>query len=298
MASQSAATSSVTTPGGRADEEAGRSGRRPRCRSRPLPGSPRGRGTRPSGRRGRAPSPASRRRRPSGVAAAGAIALTLMPSFVPSTASVRVMPITAPFAVAYPMLPLEPEHAQTTSCSRCGRSRPRPCAATRRWMSVERAADVHGDVRADVADVDVGHRRPDDVAGVVDQRVDPAVRFDSTCRSAPARRRASTRRRRVGHAVDVVDVVDDDRAPRERPAAARSRRAPMPTAGAGDDRRPVRRKPVHAVWRQFRPKRPWSRPRRSASVPPTIALRSSSGTPTNSWSISSWLPRNVPSACG
>ena len=40
------------------------------------------------------------------------------------------------------------------------------------------------------------------------------------------------------------------------------------------------------------------RPSTEARVPPTMAAFSSSGTPANSRSISSWLPRNVPSACG
>ena len=41
-----------------------------------------------------------------------------------------------------------------------------------------------------------------------------------------------------------------------------------------------------------------SKPRRPPRVPPIMAAFSSAGTPANSWSISSRLPRNVPSACG
>ena len=56
---------------------------------------------------------------------------------------------------------------------------------------VERAADVHGEVLREIVGVDVGHARPADDAGVVDQDVDAPELLDRARRRAPARRRRS-----------------------------------------------------------------------------------------------------------
>ena len=171
---------------------------------------------------------------------------------------------------------------------------------------------MHGEVAREVGLIRFGEARPADDAGVVDQDVDTAPLLD---RSIDERLRASggghvagvgdrlsarvddlggDPRRRLRVRADArhraADVVDDDAGAqlgeqaRVGPADAASR--------AGDNRDPA----LEAVLAQTATGA--SKPRRLPSVPPTMALRSSSGTPAISVVSSSWLPRKVPSAWG
>ena len=72
-------------------------------------------------------------------------------------------------------------------------------------------------------------------------------------------------------------------------------RATDPASGAGDDGYPTVEAQVATAAQAATGT---LKPRTLAIVPPSIALRSSSGTPANCLSFSSRLPRNVPSACG
>ncbi len=101
--------------------------------------------------------------------------------------------------------------------------------------------------------------------------------------------RPGVRARAAGRGAEVVD--DDAGAALGQQACV----GPADAApGAGDDGDP----PVEAVLAQRTQTPTGASPSRSPSVPPTMALRSSSGTPAISDPSSSWLPRNVPSAWG
>ncbi len=87
-----------------------------------------------------------------------------------------------------------------------------------------------------------------------------------------------------------ADVVDDDaRAPLGEQECIGTADA---SSRAGDDRDA----PLEAELAQAATVA--SKPRSRAKVPPTMAARSSPGRSPSCRSISSWLPRNVPSACG
>ena len=84
----------------------------------------------------------------------------------------------------------------------------------------------------------------------------------------------------------VVDVIDDDlRAARLQQLCVR---LPDAATGAGDDGDATVEPEIAQA----------ANPSKLPSVPPRMAARSSSGTPSNNFGISSRLPRNVPSAWG
>ena len=172
---------------------------------------------------------------------------------------------------------------------------------------------MHGEVLCQI--VGVGFRKacPFDDAGVVDQGVDASEPLD---RRIDERLGAGSR----GHVTGVGDrssagsddlsgdagsrfgiranalrrpaqVVDDDaRAPLgEEQGMGSADAAPR---SRDDSDAPVEVKLGQAAATLA------SNPSSRASVPPRMAARSSAGTSANSLAISSWLPRNVPSACG
>ena len=171
---------------------------------------------------------------------------------------------------------------------------------------------MHSEVPLEILGVGFRKACPFDDAGVVDQDVDASEPLD---RRIDERLGAGSR----GHVTGVGDrssagsddlsgdagsrsgirplpfyraaeVVDDD----TRSALAEQQRigAADPASRPGDDSdAPVEVKLGQAATLV-------SNPSSRASVPPTMAARSSAGTPTNSFSSSSRLPRNVPSACG
>jgi hypothetical protein len=160
----------------------------------------------------------------------------------------------------------------------------------------------------EIVGVGFGETGPAHDAGVVDQNVDASEFSD---RAIDDRARAGLGRdvvgvrdatdlrgdlcRDVGVATGSVhraaEVVDDDIGSsfREQDRVRAANAAPR----AGDDRdASVEAVLVQAVTATG------SKPSNRPSVPPSMAARSSAGTPANCRSISSRLPRNVPSAWG
>ena len=174
-----------------------------------------------------------------------------------------------------------------------------PTTCTARWRSRS-------------SSVDLGEARPPHDPGVVDQHVDASEALDGAVDERLRARGGGhvvgvgdgpaaggddlgddrVRRRGVGALAPdrAAEVVDHDR----RAALGQQVRVGAADAapGAGDDGDA----PVEAELAQAGTGA--SKPRRSPRVPPTMALRSSSGTPAISVVSSSWLPRNVPSAWG
>ena len=182
--------------------------------------------------------------------------------------------------------------------------------------------------------VDIGEPAPLHDAGVVDQDVEPPEpvegRGDQRLRALGrgdvvlvGQRRRRPRPRSPAATADATppsaptplygaaEVVDDDAGT----AAGQEQRVGAADAAArARDDRDASLETVHVHVdpalrcragcasglvrrRHARQAAPWN-PRRSPRVPPTMAARSSSGTPANSWLMSCLLPRNVPSACG
>jgi hypothetical protein len=157
-----------------------------------------------------------------------------------------------------------------------------------------------------VVGVGIGKLGPTHDPGVVDEDVDLAELLDGAVdergrarlgcdvvpvgdtadRGRDVRGYAGVGARTVDRAAQIVD--DDGRASLREQFRVR---AADTASGAGDDRDA----PVEAIVAQTGT---FSRPSSPASVPPSIAARSSPGMPANWRAMSSLLPRNVPSACG
>ncbi len=239
------------------------------------------------------------------VNAAGAIALTAMPSAAPAVARLRVSPITPPLAVAYDRLPASPkipDDVVITIAAVAPLDQVRPGGAG----GEERAVHVHAPVPGQRLLVDVRHALPADDAGVVDQDVDGpepldrrideragAVRVRDVARVAIASPPAATispatvaatSASAPSPSIELPTSLTTTCAPRAR-EQVRVRATDAPPR-SGDDRDAA----VEAELRRGQLATGASKPRRSPSVPPTIAARSSSGTPAISRASSSRLP--------
>jgi hypothetical protein len=149
---------------------------------------------------------------------------------------------------------------------------------------------VHREVGGDVLLVDLGRPAPPDDPGVVDEDVDAAEpldrRLDQGARPLGAGDVGGVVDRRGAVGLDVVD--DDARAAGGQQVGIR---APEAAGCAGDDGDPSVEPELVQAGTGVTPRIP-------PKVPPTMAARSSSGTPANCVAKSSRLPRKVPSACG
>ncbi len=183
-----------------------------------------------------------------------------------------------------------------------------PCGAG----SVERAPHMNGQVPREVVRVGRGETGPPDDAGVVDQGVEASVPPDRPVHerlcpgfgghvmvvghglAASADDLGGGRGSRLGISAVAThgpaEVVDDDSGT---PLGEQQRIGAADAASrAGDDRDAS----LEAELAQAATEA--SKPRSRASVPPTMAARSSAGRSPSCFAISSLLPRNVPSACG
>ena len=182
---------------------------------------------------------------------------------------------------------------------------------------VERADRVHGQVSRQVVLVCLGEPGPADDAGVVDQDVEPPELLDrgghdcagsrgggEVAGVAPVPRR---HRRLICAATAAAGPVSAPVPSMAPPRSLTTTDAPRARqqhgvgasdapSGARDDGDPA----VEAVLLLAVAQAATGalKPRRPPRVPPTMASRSSGGTPANCSAMSWRLPRNVPSACG